>query len=134
MTSLGDITLGYVGTASINGAISAGGNFQNSGTGILSSSSVTAGGSISFSGNPTLHGTVKAGTFISCASSLQLDGTTTLTAPAGISIGSQINTNGGAKYDLTLDASTSPISIGGDVVNVRSFYCAKCKFKFLIFD
>lgn len=139
LSSSGDITLGYSGTASINGNISAGGNFQDAGTGSLTAPSISAVGFISFSGNPTLNGTVTAGTSISCSGSLiaqgkliagtsfscigslQLSGNTTLSAPDGINIGSQINTNGGTNCDLTLDTSTSSISIGGDVVNLHSF-------------
>jgi hypothetical protein len=137
LSASGKITLGHTGTAMINGGISAGEDFLDTGTGILSTTSNVSANTISFTGSPTLTGTFTAtssisfgsstkmsgkftaGTSMSATGSVRLAGTTTLTAPSGIAIGSQISSIEAS--DLILDASAASISIGGDVVGLRSF-------------
>ncbi|MBX9923012.1 MAG: filamentous hemagglutinin N-terminal domain-containing protein [Rhabdochlamydiaceae bacterium] len=87
----------------------------------ITSGTVTADGDIDFAVNSTINGTFKAGKSISFTDSLILGGTSKLTASDGITIGAQISSNGSPNYDLTLDAGSSPISIGGGISNIHSF-------------
>ena len=80
-----------------------------------------AGGNISFGINPTVAGSFSAGGSITVSGSLAIGGTSSLTSSLGITVGAQISSNGSPNYDLTLDAGSSPISIGGGISNLHSF-------------
>ncbi len=85
---------------------------------------VTSDQDIVFPAGSTISGSYTTTGSITAEGSLILDGDTTLTALKEITIGAQISSAAGNSYNLTLDASTNPISIGGDVVNLHSFTIA----------
>ena len=69
---------------------------------------------MSFATDSTIGGTFISSGSISTPGSLILGRTSLLQAlDGGITVGAQISNTAGSQYDLTLDASTSPISIGG---------------------